>query len=267
MALFTVQMLEWALTFQDEHIFIHPTKWTMVKVLYLTCRYYPLLGWPFYLWTIIQNHSIKACASMVHAIYALLIPLPISAQAVIAIRTIAFTERQKRVLFVVYPFFFVLAVAQAWTFTVDIREATSFFYPYLGDTECIRMQSFSALGNYVAKRTGYILLASFIFDLLCITMVGIHCWRNYSLRGRLLTTFIEQGITGFFIMSAVNLLAMAEYFKPIKEDHGIGMEFAFTLNNIVACRLILNLRRFSLPTPTEIDRAHSVIVRDALDQD
>jgi len=257
--------MEWVITIQDEHVLIHSTRWTAIKVLYLCCRYYPFFTWPFYLWTVIGNHSIEACASMVHAIYGLMIPLPILAQTVILLRTTAFARQKKLVLFIVVPAFLALAAAEMWTFTANIHEATHIFYPFLGETQCIRVQKLRGVGGIdVALRTGYTVLAAFLFDLLCILIVGVHYWRYRPMRGQLLKTFVEQGIYGFFAMSAVNLLASAEYFKPIKHIHGMGMQFAFVLNNIIACRLILNLRRTSSPTLTELDQAQSRLVREAL---
>jgi hypothetical protein len=261
-ALYVLQISEWWQWIEDEINLIQRARWSSIKIAYMFCRYYPFLGWPFYLWAILGNHSVHVCSKIVHSIYVLLIPLPVSVQTVIFIRTYAFTGRRRVVFYtlsLMLSFLFVLGI---WTFTSNVHEATSYLSRYVGNTECTRIQHDSNVN--VSTRTGILVFCACAFDVLCLCIVMAHCWQIKSLQGHLGHMFINQGIAAFVIMSAANLIAGIECFVPIIRLYSIGLQFSMVVNNLVACRLILELRQYVTPTESEIAADQSRMINTVI---
>jgi hypothetical protein len=212
-ALFALQVYEWLLMSAKEVYLIHRARWTSIKIAYLFCRYYPLVIWPTFLWSILGNHDANVCGYLVHVIYAFIVPLQASTQAVMLIRTHAFTGRRKAVLILLLTNYLVLLGAQIWTFTADIHSATPILHPFVGNTACLRLQN--SLPRRVILRTALVLYGTFFFDLLCVVIVATYCIFSQSMQGRLGETFLKQGMAGFVAMTIGNLFAASENIRCV----------------------------------------------------
>lgn len=53
---------------------IHRKGWTMIKTLYLLCRYYPLVLWVLIIWAYVPNHTKATCDKVVFPVNAMLAP-------------------------------------------------------------------------------------------------------------------------------------------------------------------------------------------------
>lgn len=62
------------ISLEQEIRLVHRNRWTLIKTLYMLCRYYPLLVWVVVLWAYVGNHSYELCMNAVHPAYALLAP-------------------------------------------------------------------------------------------------------------------------------------------------------------------------------------------------
>lgn len=54
---------------------IYRSKWTVTKILYLICRYYPLLSWPFNIWATVFKLDLDTCMIMATVIQLSLLPM------------------------------------------------------------------------------------------------------------------------------------------------------------------------------------------------
>lgn len=53
---------------------IHRAKWTLIKLMYLLCRYYPFAVWILVIWAYVGNHDAQTCARVAHGVHATLAP-------------------------------------------------------------------------------------------------------------------------------------------------------------------------------------------------
>jgi hypothetical protein len=79
-ALLALQLYEWFVGLEDEVRLVHRARWTLIKVLYGLCRYYPLLLWIILIWAYVPDHTREVCDKVVVPVNALLAPCQIFAQ-------------------------------------------------------------------------------------------------------------------------------------------------------------------------------------------
>ncbi|KIM87005.1 hypothetical protein PILCRDRAFT_294315 [Piloderma croceum F 1598] len=151
-AVYTIHVYEWMFTIQDE---LTLRSWTSVKAAYLICRYYPLIIFPFHMWAWIGTHDFKTCSRIVHALYTLILPCPLSCQAVILIRAYAFTGRKNITFWALLTGFVGLTAGNVYVFGTQfvgsdlnmllgpIRSARCFHVGFLGHES----RTFSLLSN------------------------------------------------------------------------------------------------------------------------
>jgi len=254
-----LQVYEWVATSRREADLIHHARWTSVKVAYLLCRYYPLLLWPLVTWAYVGDHDEVVCQRVMRPIHILLAPCQIFPQGVMLMRAYAFSGRNKRVLLLLCLCYIGLIGVDIWVFCTQIAAPPPIFYLVVGRTGC-----FPDYGNgFMALRIGYSMLASTLMDLVSLIVVLVHCHRTRSRQISLGRYFVNQGLAAFCFVSAVNILTAAIFFEPNSFKSGIGLPFILVVSNLIACRVILQLRRQVMPTKSEISRRHSQLVRDA----
>ncbi|EPQ54586.1 hypothetical protein GLOTRDRAFT_139137 [Gloeophyllum trabeum ATCC 11539] len=232
---YALHLYEWLLTLDEEITLIHRARWNAIKVAYLFSRYYPLLFFPVHMWAWLGDHSLHTCHSIVRLLYCMVIPFPMSAQAVILFRTYAFTGRQKVILGILCLAFAVLFAVEVWIFGASFSLAEELFVLY-GRTACFGNDKFAQSQAFVYQRayhTASLFLAAFGLDCLCIGLVIWYCFSEPSIRCRLATTFVEQGIGAFVVMSVLNLLSAALYFSPLRQYDGMSLPYTMILPNII----------------------------------
>ncbi|KAA1469931.1 hypothetical protein DENSPDRAFT_835624 [Dentipellis sp. KUC8613] len=262
LACYTLIVYDWLISISDEYTLIHQARWTWVKAAYLWCRYYPLLVFPFHIWGWVVDHDGETCADIVHPLYATLIPLQLSAQVVLMLRAYAFAGRDSRIL---YGLCFGLAALlgvdiYVWGFDVQL---VSTLFSVLGQSGCFATTDISA--SQGAIHISLTFLTAFAYDLLTMSIVIIHCFRIRSTQGSLGASFLTQGVLVFMSMTTLNIFSAAMYLSSNKTFNGIGSYFALLLPDVLACRLVLMLRRRVSPTESVRQRECSQLVRDALE--
>ncbi|KAH7912559.1 hypothetical protein BJ138DRAFT_779044 [Hygrophoropsis aurantiaca] len=263
-AVYVIQVYEWLLNLGDEYTLIHQTPWSSVKVTYLVCRYYPLLLFPFQLWGWMGDHVLRVCQRVIHPLFATLVPLQLSAQAVILTRAYVFTGRKKRVLVAFALGYLTLLGSEIWIFGFDfslIPPADS--RRIIGNTGCFGNDSIANRGG-PDTRPALLFLFTFILDAIAMSLVLFHARRVRAVDGKLGRYFVFQGLLNFSLMSILNLFTASFYFMPEVTLNGHGLPFSLILSDVFACRLILDLRRSAASTETMDLEEQSRIVRVGL---
>ncbi|KAF8656116.1 hypothetical protein AX16_002754 [Volvariella volvacea WC 439] len=237
-AAYTLQIYELFTFFTDEVELIHGSRWSSVKIAYLLCRYYPLIAFPILMWAYMGNYSPQYCQPIIQPVHALFAPFQVFPQAVMMIRAYAFADRKSGALVVLLSAFSGLIGISIWVFCTGVSVLPDYWYNALGDTGCFSNYD----GDVMGVRLGLALLASTLMDFLSMSIVIWHCVKALSRRWSWARHFIRQGLAYFATVSVVNAIAAILYFQPTSTYRTMGLPFAFTVCNLVACRLILELR-------------------------
>jgi len=265
-AVYVVHIYEWLIQLDDVWALIHQARWTSVKIAYLFCRYYPLLVFPVYMWAWLGNHSSELCQKLVHPLYAFLVPFHLCPQAVILMRAYAFTGRSKLVLAILLPAYLAVLVAYSWLLGSQFVYIKDLYFLF-GTSACFANDKHAEDGPTFAytpaTRSGLVVLGGFLLDALMMSVVILHCIRIRSTQGSLGRTFLKQGAGVFVVMSGVNLLVAFIYLGRNRQFDGVGTPFLMILSPVLACRLVLMLRRTVSPSETEELRRQSGLVREA----
>ncbi|KAF8895542.1 hypothetical protein BD779DRAFT_1500092 [Infundibulicybe gibba] len=266
-AVYVLLVYEFLICFDDEWLYIHKTRFSSMKMAYFTCRYFPLFAFPIYLWAWLGDHTPVTCHRIIHPLYGFMTVFPLAAQLVILIRTFAFTGRSNIILGVLSISFLTVAVAEIWLFGTRFVVVDE-LYLLLGNSGCFANDAHAQAGKpfeYLnAKPTGLVMLGAFFLDVMMMVMVVVHWIRIGSVRGRLGRLFLVHGLGAFLAISAMNLFTACLYLSDNRQWDGLGLPFVLTLPDIIACRLVLALRKTAVPTTTFELRNHSRLVREAL---
>ncbi|RDB18497.1 hypothetical protein Hypma_000251 [Hypsizygus marmoreus] len=261
-AVFCLQIYEWVTSAEKEIKLIHKARWTSIKTAYLLCRYYPLLLWPLVLFAYVGNHSWDMCNLLTTPVHIILAPLQIFPQGVMLMRAYAFSGRDRRVLFLLCSCYVGLVGVDIWVFCTDITMLPKTIYILLGGTGC-----YPDYGKgFMGFRLGYSMLAATLMDLVSLAVVLVICIRTRTREISLGRYFVNQGLVAFGLVSGLNIATAVIFFKPNSSHSGIGLPFTLVVSNLIACRIILELRRKVTPSDSEIAQRNSRIVRDAFAQ-
>jgi len=259
-AVYCLQLYEWFANGSKEIDLVHRSRWTSVKVGYLLCRYYPLAIWPFVMFAYVGRHTYEACLNIGLPVHALLAPCQLFPQGVMLMRAYAFCGRDKRILVLLLVCYAGLFAINIWSFCINFQIMPEVVYIAFGNTGCYPYYDTGAVGF----RIGYSMLAATSMDVVSLAVVLVHCFRNNSREISLGRYIVDQGLLSFAFVIGLNVAAACIFFNRKSLHNGIGLPFILIISNLIACRIILNLRRRLSPTESEIEAAHSQIVREAL---
>jgi len=256
-AVYALSICEWWDTLSTEIELIYPSRWNSIKVAYLLSRYYNLAVWPLVIFAYGGNHTSHTCAKLTPIVSISLLPMQLFAPAVILMRAYAFAGRNVKVLALLLFFYAGLVTISIWLFCTNVPTLPDTVYQYLGGTGCFPDYA-------VSKTSGMRLIAAIgaasLMDLLSLSVIITYCLWARSTRGSFGRIFITQGIGGFTAVLVVHASALGVYFNPQTFYNGVGLPYVLVISNLIACRLILHLRRKALPTETELMRRHSQLV-------
>ncbi|KAJ6581042.1 hypothetical protein B0H19DRAFT_491582 [Mycena capillaripes] len=260
-AVYCLSIYEWFDTLPTELELIYPSRWNSVKVAYLLCRYYQLFVWPLVIFAYGPNHTAQTCAKLTQIVTAFLLPMQLFAPGVMLMRAYAFAGRSIRVLVLLLGCYATLVGIDIWFFCFNVVPMSDIAFEFLGGTGCFP--------DYTAAHGGTHLViamsASLVMDLVSLSIIATHCLRTHSTGGSLGRIFISQGLGAFGVVLIVHGIALGTYFSPQSFHNGIGLPYILIISNLMACRLILDLRRKAQPTETEILRQHSLLVDKAFE--
>ncbi|KAF6751684.1 hypothetical protein DFP72DRAFT_906837 [Ephemerocybe angulata] len=260
-AMYGLHIYEWINCLEKEIKLIYRARWTSIKLSYFLCRYYPLICWPIIMWAYLRDHTFEECEKIGHPIHVLLTPYQFFSQAVMLMRAYAFCGRDWRVLLPLGLCYGALLGINVWAFATHVYMPPPIFYALIEHTGCYPNYGTGVM----AIRIGLSMLAATLMDLVSLVCVLIYCKKESSFRGGSLAHyFIKQGLGSFLMITVINVAAAIAFFKPPSYHSGIGLPLSLAVSNLLACRVILQLRRKVTPTPTELSRRHSLVVDGAL---
>ncbi|KAN0135313.1 hypothetical protein V8E53_006878 [Lactarius tabidus] len=222
---------------------IHPAPWNAVKCAYLFCRYYPLAVAPFHFWGFVGDHEQRVCETYYPAIYACTIPMVLSAQFILMLRTYAFSGKKRWVLAVLSITLLGLLGVITWVMSKELSHQ-----PTVNATGSISVKA------PFGFRLGIISIIATFFDFLNIFIVVQRCIKERCTLGPLSQSFVKQG-------------------RDTGLPHHDGIERFDDWSFLQSCRLIkhsvlfrvLMLRRKASPTETELHFEHSHMINEALE--
>jgi len=258
-AMLALQLYEWLALLDKEIDLIYKSRLTKINVAYLLCRYYPAALWIVLMWAIVGDHPTNLCLRVVKPVNALLAPCQFISQGIMMMRAYAFTSRDYRVLVLLGFCYAILVGINIWVFCTNISVPVE-LYAVLGETGCFPNYGL----GFMALRIGYTILAATLMDLVSLTVVLVYCYKCRAREVSLGRYFVNQGLIAFAFVCVINIICVASYFRPPSYRSGTGLPMILVLPNIVACRVILQLRSRCLPSDTEISRRNSRLVREAL---
>ncbi|KAJ7272645.1 hypothetical protein B0H12DRAFT_1091427 [Mycena haematopus] len=240
---------------------IYPSRWNSIKVAYLLCRYYQLLVWPLVVYAYGKDHTAQTCSKLTQIVTSLLLPMQLFAPGVMLMRAYAFAGRKIEILVLLLVFYAALVGTDIWFFCFSGYPLSNIAFEFLGGTGCF--PDYSRSND--SERLVIAMSASLVMDLISLSIIILYCVRIHSTRGSLGRLFISQGLSSFAVVLLVHGIALGLYFSPQTYYNGIGLPYILVISNLMACRLILDLRRKALPTETEILRQHSFLVDQAFE--
>ncbi|TFK62897.1 hypothetical protein BDN72DRAFT_347539 [Pluteus cervinus] len=244
-AMYTLMVYDFMLLFEEECRLIYTPGWNAVKVAYLCCRFYPMLIWPFLIWTWMGNHTFETCAQIQKLRQLLMLPMTLAPQVVMIIRAWAFTDRNRVVLFVLCLFLCSLVGCQIWAGCFNDNTTPK--------------------GRHATRRIGFILLFSSLLDLVAVFVMFWHYLRTRHLRSPLGFILVRQAVTIFITIAVLNAIAAASFLTTVFPAilTNMGLVFVLTVPNVLACRLLVQLRKHVSPSDSKRRRDVSRVVREA----
>ncbi|KAJ7643383.1 hypothetical protein DFH06DRAFT_1136806 [Mycena polygramma] len=241
-AVYSLSIYEWLDTLPTEIELIYRSRWNSIKVAYLLCRYYQLLVWPLVIFA--YGNSLRSTRpNLIHTKIVTILLLPMVCSNYLP----------------QLAFYAALVGTDIWFFCFNVVPLPDSMYEALGGTGCF--PDYAANGG--STRMLIAMSASSVMDLVSLSIIALYCLRTRSTRGSLGRIFISQGLGAFAVVLAVHGVALGTYFSPTGFHNGVGLPYILVISNLMACRLILDLRRKALPTETEILRRHSHLVDKA----
>ncbi|TFK71475.1 hypothetical protein BDN72DRAFT_877093 [Pluteus cervinus] len=230
---FCLQVYDWLLNLGDEVELIHNARWSITKMFFLLCRYWPMVGYPIVLWAYMGDHGGEFCRPVVKPIYLIILSFYVSPQAVIVIRAYAFSGQNPWCLTALISCTLSVAgLAMNALFRTTPLPPSS--YQLMGNAGCFPDCSRPGM----KEELGLVIVMSTLTDLVSLAIVIYYCSR---LSKHWAQHFVRQGFAFFACATLVNVLSGS--LLALKNDYSlIGLPYSAMLSNIIACRVILGLK-------------------------
>ncbi|KZV63487.1 hypothetical protein PENSPDRAFT_757921 [Peniophora sp. CONT] len=254
---------EWLLNLGWELQLIHRSRWTLVKAAYLFSRYYTLFVLsPYLLWIVVADHSLVTCEKHFRAPYLLMLPSIISAQMILMLRTYAFANQRRWVLWTLAVSLIGVIVGTIVIVLKYLELVTVVFDLFGGKSGCFASTN---LTEHFSFDMALIFVLIFCFDALNIAIIVGHVLKDRNMRGDLYQTVLQHGFFYYIATCTVNIISTASYFAPERTLNGFASWFAWVLPSMLSCSLVLALRHVSSPTQTDFMFRVDAAVDDALE--
>ncbi|KAF8314878.1 hypothetical protein F5887DRAFT_468878 [Amanita rubescens] len=254
--LYALSIYEFLILLDDEYRLVYKSSWTLVKIIYLICRFTILMFWPLVVYAHVYNHSTDDCSPWAYPQTLIYLVLQVAPHCLLLSRTWVFTGRRKLV---------------AWTFAMlllgyfgSILWVNISFMKLFTGTHHLESPDACLESVAIARhRIGFVLLSAVAVDGIAPAAV-IYCYIcDRSNRGNLFKTFFSQAIVYVFLMTTINVLtSYTNAFMP--KNASITRPMAVVVPNLLVCRFTLELRKVVNPTPSQLSEQLSIIVQDGL---
>ncbi|KAJ3721753.1 hypothetical protein C8R42DRAFT_702822 [Lentinula raphanica] len=249
-AMYAVVIWDWLVSLPREWRFVWKTHWTPVKIAYLFCRYWVIAVVPYLLYAFVKDHSSDTCHKIYRIPVALAMWNQVGSESVLLIRTYAFFNRNKYILW------FLLAAiggVVAYQLYVDATQMLllPFVKPPFTNGPCFPMSK-----PHSAHLLGFF-IAPLLFDTVVTFMTIIKAItirrRNGGPNSRLIQTFLREGVFYYILISIANLINGIFYLQPRQVISAINIPLSVMMAPVLACRLILDLRERGSETVSHSD--------------
>ncbi|KAF8734662.1 hypothetical protein AX14_003173 [Amanita brunnescens Koide BX004] len=231
--------------------------WNSIKILYLFCRFLPIVSWPIVI--LVVTSLDKDCSIWINSQSAICLLLQFSPQCLLLLCTWAFSGKKKLLAWLfslmVSTYFSAMIWAIATYTTVYGRRNMHAYHD-----DC-----FASLSTPTRLVT-CIILGAVGMDISATAVVVYSYIRNQHIRGDLCRLFFSQAVMYVILMVVINACTASSYILE-SMTASVGYYMTLTVPNLLACRFILDLRRATNPTRTQISDRLSVVVRDGLDSE
>ncbi|KAF9523027.1 hypothetical protein CPB83DRAFT_910972 [Crepidotus variabilis] len=254
---YTALLYEFLIVFDQEYRLIYKSQWTLLKFLYLACRFIPITLWPVNIFTFMNEHTRQACQPLVVFFSLSFAPFLALPQCVYVLRAWSITGRKTSLLAIFSSCLAAYLGIVLWASTDDLRVIEAGFNTF-GKAGCYR-------GSYRHQNPfARSIFAGIVLDFIVATIMMIYYYLTIrGSRGRLGRLVLKQDMFFFPFMLALNAWAAIMFLSPIRFLDGIVFTSVFVTSNILTCRFILQLRGLSSPTEhTELIRLSGVVRRD-----
>ncbi|KZW03061.1 hypothetical protein EXIGLDRAFT_828817 [Exidia glandulosa HHB12029] len=238
-AMYALVVYDWLNCFGDELSLVKTPGVSPAKLAYLFCRYWPLATYPVGLWVDVPDHTHELCEKIFRLPLILQVLNFTGPALVISIRVHAFTGRSTSLSVLLTACLVIFTLYQFWVMTTQAA-----LNPQFG---CFPVD----VGP--AKHLAGHFLAPLLFDCIAILIVIVHAIRTIPFHlwsaSTITRVFITDGVYYFVMILYLHVFNAFMSFQPDRAISGVGVPLDLLLPSILACRLVLNLRRAVLQDP------------------
>ncbi|EJD49467.1 hypothetical protein AURDEDRAFT_112613 [Auricularia subglabra TFB-10046 SS5] len=232
-AAYMTLVYDWLICWDHEADLLSAPGISPAKVAYMVARYWPLLTHPITIWTQVAVTDHILCEKIFQIPLFLTIGNFLGAASVLIVRLYAFSGALISVAVGLTACLLAAIVFMFWVVATQIQLVPEAPACFPED----KRTSITALSGYF--------LSPFLFDLVAtalfvVCIVGVRI--NVATSSSPVRVFVREGAFYFVAISAVNLTNAIMSFQPRILISGTVVPFSMLLPNILACRLVINLR-------------------------
>jgi len=237
--LYTIFLYEFSLLLDREYRTIYKSRWSPTKLLYLTCRFLPLIAGPFYLGAYMFDHDLETCQRFLFILSTLDVILTCVPHCIYTLRAWAFTGATRLSLLIYLPCLFAYCFVIAWHQLYGVILPTGLFQ-VLGKTACLKTYADTKV-NYYRR----MLAATISLDSIVGLTVAIHCYRIRGPQTRLSRLLVTQGLLYYPLMFSLNIGALiVEAVGSFRGYDILAFAAVFAVSNVMACRFVIQIREY-----------------------
>jgi len=251
--LYALIVYEFLLLFDDEYRLVYKSRWNAIKVLYLLCRFMPLVLWLAVVFTMVTGRSPINCTSWVYAQSCICMTLFVP-ECLLLYRAWAFCGKKKPLTWLFCTGFTSYVAVLFWGYSSMMKLNTE-------ANEESQRACIISLSN-ARHEVGCAVFAAVVLDVMVATVMTCHYSRNRHVQGSFSKLCFFQAIVYICLMAIVHSFAIYSFLgKPNAANPSYNL--ALVLANLLTCRFILELRREVNPNTIQILEKISLAVRDA----
>ncbi|KAH7103544.1 hypothetical protein BKA62DRAFT_695724 [Auriculariales sp. MPI-PUGE-AT-0066] len=234
-AAYTLFVYDWLLTLDTERQMLSQPGLAPAKLAYIFCRYWPLIFQPLTLWVQVGISNIKEsdCGNFKIPLYVTAINFAGSA-SVLLVRLHAFNGQK-----LWSTMSLAMAMVAIVIYTIHTGATRTKLAPFA--PACFPTDS-----DPTTRWVSGIFLAPLLWDM-SVTVVFIYyavrSRISYSLSRGAIRVFVREGLMYFFAIATVHGINVILTWQSDITISGAFVPFSMLLPNVLACRLVINLRK------------------------
>ncbi|KAH7103556.1 hypothetical protein BKA62DRAFT_45430 [Auriculariales sp. MPI-PUGE-AT-0066] len=233
---YAVAIYDWLLCLNDEILFLTSSGVSPAKIAYAICRFWPLFAHPIVLWVQAFDHSHDFCERMFRVPLYLVAINFAAAASVLAIRLYAFTGGRRPIAVFLALGISIVTIYQFWVVSTQILLIPFGTGCYPGDK------------NENIRNLAGLFFSNLVYDIFATSIFAVHALTTFkfklSLTSGFTRHFLREGFSYFIAISLINIANSAASFQKINVSYsGVVTGLSMLIPNILACRLVINMRR------------------------